>query len=282
MKLKRDLISLTGVKMPRLIYGTAWKKERTADLVFKAISEGFSGIDTACQPRHYEEKGVGDGLQRAILQGISREDIFLQTKFTPSGGQDLKSIPYDPKLPYEKQIEISLATSLKNLNVSYIDSFVLHSPLRDHEELMEVWRAMEKHFDEGKVKQLGISNLYHFDQLITLFRDARIKPAVLQNRFYRESFYDHEIRNFALEKGIFYQCFWTLTANPHLLDGVVIQSMAKRRGKSAAQIFFRSLTQMGIIPLTGTCSTEHMKDDLSIFEFELSDEELLQIKELLQ
>ncbi|MBW1609002.1 MAG: aldo/keto reductase, partial [Deltaproteobacteria bacterium] len=82
------LITSAGVKMPRIIYGTAWKKDRTGDLVVKAIQTGFRGIDTACQPKHYNEALVGTALQRLKSHCIEREELFLQTKFTPLSGQD--------------------------------------------------------------------------------------------------------------------------------------------------------------------------------------------------
>lgn len=88
------LTTSVGVKMPRIIYGTAWKKDRTADLVEKAILAGFRGIDTACQPKHYNEPLVGAALQRLKDHGIKREVLFLQTKFTPLSGQDPKQVPY--------------------------------------------------------------------------------------------------------------------------------------------------------------------------------------------
>lgn len=80
--------------IPSIFYGTAWKKERTAELVQLALKSGFRAIDTACQPKHYQEAGVGEGILRS---GIPRDQIFLQTKFTPVDGQDPNKIPYDPK-----------------------------------------------------------------------------------------------------------------------------------------------------------------------------------------
>ena len=75
---------LSGVKIPKIIYGTAWKKDRTADLVETALEQGFLGIDTACQPKHYNEPGVGEGIQRVFSkQLLSRESLFIQTKYTP-------------------------------------------------------------------------------------------------------------------------------------------------------------------------------------------------------
>src|SRR5688572_18202335 len=126
---------------PSLIYGTAWKQERTAALVEKAILCGFRGIDTACQPKHYNEAGVGEALQRLEREGIARESLFLQTKFTPLGGQDPHDIPYDPSAPLAKQVSQSFQASLKNLHVEYLDALLLHSPLPRHEQTMEVWYA---------------------------------------------------------------------------------------------------------------------------------------------
>ena len=82
---------------PQLLYGTAWKKQDTEKLVKLAIKTGFRGIDTACQPKHYFEPGVGAALAALYAEGIvTRSDIFLQTKFTPIGGQDPNNVPYDP------------------------------------------------------------------------------------------------------------------------------------------------------------------------------------------
>ncbi len=107
------LTTSAGVKMPRIIYGTAWKKDRTASLVVKAIQAGFRGIDTACQPKHYNEPLVGAALLRLKDHGIEREALFLQTKFTPLSGQDLRQVPYDKNSPVELQVAQSFETSKK-------------------------------------------------------------------------------------------------------------------------------------------------------------------------
>jgi len=104
---------------------------------------------------------------------------------------------------------------LKNLRTNYVDSLVLHSPLSTHELTMEVYRVFEKFVDDGRVKQLGISNLYDYNRLKQLYNDARHKPSVIQNRFYADTNFDCEIRRFCREKNIFYQSFWTLTGSEH-------------------------------------------------------------------
>src|SRR5882724_5879840 len=164
--------SSEGVRSPKIIYGTAWKKADTARLVATAIEHGFRGIDTACQPKHYDEAGVGAGVAACLNAGLTRADLFLQTKFTSLSGQDPKRIPYDPNAPLPEQVAQSFAASLRNLRTDYLDSLVLHSPLADAQHTMTVWRAMESLVDVGGVRHLGISNCYRLDQLDSLYRSA--------------------------------------------------------------------------------------------------------------
>ena len=162
-----DLMTGLGIKLPRIIYGTAWKKERTAVLVEQALALGFRGIDTAGQPKHYDEAGVGLGLAQAMKLGLNRQDIYLQTKFTPLDGQDPQRIPYDPKASLSRQVEQSFAQSLQNLRTDYLDGLILHSPLPKRKDLLEVWAAMECIVDAGGARLLGISNCYELEQLGT-------------------------------------------------------------------------------------------------------------------
>ncbi|HAT51181.1 MAG: aldo/keto reductase [Nitrospirae bacterium] len=270
--------SLSGVRMPRILYGTAWKKERTAALVEQALTLGFRGIDTACQPKHYHEPGVGEGVQAVQDKGLSRQEIYLQSKFTPFGGQDPMRIPYDPKASLAQQVVQSCQTSLKNLQTDYLDGLILHSPLAHAEEMQEVWQAMEGLHAKGVVRQLGISNCYSLPLFTQLFHAAKVKPAVLQNRFYAETRYDRELRQFCHQQHIIYQSFWTLTANPRILRHPLVQLLARKYQCSTPQIFFRYISQIGIMPLTGTTSATHMQEDLAIFEYELTPDECLEVE----
>jgi diketogulonate reductase-like aldo/keto reductase len=271
-----------GVRMPRIIYGTAWKKEHTADLVEQAVVTGFRGIDTAAQPKHYDESRVGQALLRLQEHGIQREELFLQTKFTPLQGQDPARVPYDRNAPVQEQVLQSFTASQDNLQTDHIDSYILHSPLAPHSLLMNVWQSMERIYKDGGVSQLGISNCYMPDVLAALYDDAEIKPAVVQNRFYRQTGYDRSLRALCAEKSIIYQSFWTLTANPHILDSDDVRQIARRFGKTEAQVFFRYLSLTGIVPLTGTTSQTHMRQDLDIFDFALSDTDMRTISLLLE
>ena len=267
---ERQIISAFGVAMPRLIYGTAWKKERTAAFVELALRSGFRGVDVACQPKHYHEAGVGEALSAASSNGLARSEIYVQTKFTPLAGQDPNDIPYDPRASLSRQVIQSFETSLRNLRTDYLDGLLLHSPYSDDRDTLEAWRAMERLYDQGGVRQLGVSNFYELRRLETLCRNARIKPAVIQNRFYAKTHYDRDIRVFCKESGLVYESFWTLTANPEILAAPDMIELAAKYGRSPAQLFFRYLTQLDIVCLTGTSSKEHMEQDLSIFEFRLS------------
>ena len=142
------------------------------------------------------------------------------------------------------------------------------------------WQAMEAQVEAGKVGQLGISNCYGLQQLESLCSEARIKPAVLQNRFYADTCYDRDLRAYCRKQGIVYQSFWTLSANPQVLSHRTVTALAEKYQCTAAQILFRYLTQVGVAPLTGTRSDGHMRDDLAIFEFQLTDAELTRMSAL--
>ena len=114
--------------LPDFLYGTAWKEDRTAALTELAVRTGFRAIDTANQRRHYFEAGVGEGLAAAYRAGIvTRDDLFLQTKFTYQRGQDHR-LPYDPAASLAAQVAQSIASSLEHLGTDHVDSFVLHGP----------------------------------------------------------------------------------------------------------------------------------------------------------
>lgn len=228
---------------------------------------------------------MGDALaQLAEEDNISRDSIFIQTKFTPLDGQG-SNVPYDRDAPIREQVAQSFAVSQKNLKTPVVDSLVLHSPIRPFEKTLEAWRAMEAIFKSGGARQLGISNCYELDFLAELVQRAEVPPSVLQNRFRRETDYDVELRKFCREHGILYQSFWTLTANPRVLSSDAVTSASKRLGFTPEQTFFHYLTHFedGFQPLTGTKSEEHMRQDLDAVNAEalLTEAEALEIHGLL-
>ena len=265
---------------PSFLYGTAWKEERTASLTRRAIEAGFRGIDTANQRRHYFEQAVGDALQEVYREGkLRREDLFLQTKFTYAGGQDHR-LPYDPHADYPTQVRQSFASSLEHLRTDYLDSYVLHGPSVGRglsEADVAVWKEMEALCRAGQARVIGVSNV-SLGQLRLLVESAEIAPRYVQNRCFAVNHWDRDVRRYCAECDIVYQGFSLLTANVHVLGGPEMVGMARRRGKTIAQLVFRFAQQVGMLPLTGTTDPRHMQEDLASSTFDLSEDELRQIE----
>lgn len=268
--------------IPRYFYGTAWKEEKTLSLTVEALQAGFTAIDTANQRKHYYEEAVGLGVQKFLeLKNKTRKDLFLQTKFTFARGQDHRK-PYQEKDSYTKQVSDSFTSSLAHLQTSYIDSYVLHGPYSGegiHEEDLETWTAMEKLAEDKKVRFLGVSNV-DATQLLTFYENAKIKPSFVQNRCYADSAWDKDVREICTEKGMVYQGFSLLTANQRELRNPLISEIARKYNKGIAQIIFRFCQQLNMICLTGTTNPLHMKSDLEIYDFELSEKEVSQIEKI--
>jgi diketogulonate reductase-like aldo/keto reductase len=275
-------MTISDFLVPDFIYGTAWKEERTAGLVELAARVGFRGIDTANQRRHYFEAGVGEGLAAAYRARIvTRDDLFLQTKFTYRRGQDDR-LPYDPAARVGVQVEQSLAGSLEHLGTDYVDSYVLHGPASGYgwtDADAEVWEAMQRERDAGRARLLGVSNvsLRHLEQMIEVHGEA---PAFVQNRCYARLGWDREVRRFCGERKIVYQGFSLLTANVEVLRHPVVSGIAERAECTPAQEVFAFARAVGMLPLTGTSNAEHMRQDLESVRLKLSPEAVRAIEGL--
>jgi diketogulonate reductase-like aldo/keto reductase len=260
---------------PSFIYGTAWKKEATARLVETAVGAGFHAIDTANQPWHYDEPLVGEALKALADKGVARSSLFIQTKFTPVDGHDHR-VPYDPELDLRNQVAQSFESSLRHLHTDYLDSYLLHGPYSSRglgNSDWEVWGAIEEIHRSGRARMIGISNV-NAEQLDLLVTKARIKPMVVQNRCYANRGWDREVRAICRDHGITYQGFSLLTANRNVVRHPVVVSVARRLGMQAEQVIFRFAIQVGMVPLTGTTSEVHMKEDLRVFAIQLTREEV--------
>jgi len=260
---------------PSFIYGTAWKKEATTELVKTAVKAGFKAIDTANQAKHYSESLVGEALAALARDGISRDSLWLQTKFTSLNGQD-ERLPYDPKANLTTQVKQSFESSLQHLKTDRIDSYLLHGPYSFPNlgaEDWEVWKAIEEIHRSGRAGAIGISNVNHL-QLAALVEKAAIKPMMVQNRCYANRGWDREVRTICLRHGITYQGFSLLTANVPVLRHPPVISIARRLGVDTMQVVFRFAMQVGMVPLTGTTDEQHMKEDLAVSGIVLTEEEV--------
>ena len=250
---------------PYLIYGTAWKGGETYGHVYDAIMAGFRFVDTACQPRHYFEPGVGEGWVRAAQElRLSRSDLHFQTKFSSLKAQDPDNIPYDKDAPLEDQVRQSLAASLVNLKTLYVDSLIMHGLESTHEDSMRVWRVFESFVDDGRVLKLGISNCYDLQEFASIYDEARVKPSYLQNRFYADTGFDIELRKFCAEKGVTYQSFWTLAASRDALATPEAIDMARAKGLTPQTLMYAFMMRLNHTPLDGTTSVDHMKEDVEV------------------
>jgi diketogulonate reductase-like aldo/keto reductase len=261
-----------SVQLPDFLYGTAWKEERTAALTELALRTGFRGIDTANQRKHYCEAGVGEGLAAAYRAGVTtRGELFLQTKFTDRHGQDHR-LPYDPSAKLATQVAQSLTSSLDHLKTDYVDSFILHGPSSNHAWTTadsEVWEAMRREREAGRTRLLGVSNvrLHHLEHM----KSAGLElPTFVQNRCFARLGWDREVRRFCAENKITYQGFSLLTANPEVLQHSPLIALARSLDATPAQMIFRFSRAIGILPLTGSASEQHLRQDLASRDLELT------------
>jgi len=274
--MRRMTIHVHGVRVPSMLYGTAWKEDATEGLVADALDAGFRGIDTANQRKHYNEEAVGRAVIAKLREGmVRREDLFLQTKFTHRDGQDHR-LPYDEDAPIATQVEQSFASSLAHFEVEALDSLILHGPSeRDRlgETDKQAWRAMEQIARAGRVKLLGASNVTA-NQVQELVAMAHVPVSFVQNRCYADRGWDRAVRAACDEHQIVYQGFSLLTANRQVLTNGEVRAIAARHKRTPAQIVFRFAQQVGMLPLSGTKDPDHMQHDLVVETFSLDAEEL--------
>ncbi|KAG2418519.1 hypothetical protein HFD88_001620 [Aspergillus terreus] len=248
-------------QVPLLIYGTAWKEERTGKLSQEALENGFTGLDTANYPTAYNEPLTGDSIEASLKTGIKREHLFIQSKFTPLWAHDKDKIPFDPHQSIEGQIRESVQQSLAHLKVDYLDAFLLHAPYEDENDNLVAWRVLET-FVPHQIRCLGVSN-FSLPQLRKVFESSIAKPVIVQNRFFQDTGYDTELRAFCADHGILYQAFWMLKANSEILESDLLSSVAEKLGVEKELAFYILILGLGgTCILDGTTKSERMVRDL--------------------
>lgn len=218
---------------------------------------------------------MGDALLALAHEGVARDRLFLQTKFTPTDGQDHRT-PYDASAAITTQVTQSFDSSLAHLHTDYLDAYLLHGPYQRQgfgAEDWEAWAVIEGLYQSAKTKTIGISNVTS-EQLAQLCAQAAVKPMVVQNRCFAARGWDKEVREICRAHGIVYQGFSLLTANREVFADPGIRGIARRLGTGLAQVVFRFAMQVGMLPLTGTTNPQHMKDDLQAEQLVLTAEEM--------
>jgi len=259
-----------GVAMPLLLYGTAWKKERTEELVKLAFRNGFRGIDSANQGRHYNEAGTGTAVAASVAKGLStRGELFLQSKYTYPRGHESGSEPYDVAATVREQVRQSFASSLQKFGTDYLDSYLLHGPLvkkRLRSSDLEVWATLEELYAEGRVRAIGVSN-FDAHQLSELISSAKVVPHLAQVRTFAVKGWDDRsggVRKICQEHSIVYEAYSLLTANRAALKSTAMQTVAASRKETEQQVAFRYALGLGMVVLTGTTDDAHMAQDLFV------------------
>ncbi|AMM94290.1 glyoxal reductase [Peribacillus simplex] len=254
-----------GVKMPWFGLGV-FKVEEGPELVNAvkvAIKHGYRSIDTAAI--YENEEGVGQGILEGLKEaGISREDLFVTSKV------------WNADLGYESTIA-AYEKSLKKLGLEYLDLYLIHWPVEG--KYKEAWRALETLYKEGKVKAIGVSN-FQIHHLKGLMKDAEVKPMVNQVECHPR-ITQKEVQAFCKEQGIQLEA-WSPLMQGELLDNDVLQAIAAKHGKSVAQVILRWDIQNGIVTIPKSTKEHRIVENSSVFDFELTEEELNQIDGLNQ
>ncbi|MED3984410.1 aldo/keto reductase [Peribacillus simplex] len=254
-----------GVKMPWFGLGV-FKVEEGPELVNAvkvAVKHGYRSIDTAAI--YENEEGVGQGIREGLKEaGISREDLFVTSKV------------WNADLGYESTIA-AYEKSLKKLGLEYLDLYLIHWPVEG--KYKEAWRALETLYKEGKVKAIGVSN-FQIHHLKDLMEDAEVKPMVNQVECHPR-LTQKEVQAFCKEQGIQLEA-WSPLMQGELLDNEVLQAIATNHGKSVAQVILRWDLQNGIVTIPKSTKEHRIVENSSVFDFELTEEEMNQIDGLNQ
>ncbi|KUP04855.1 glyoxal reductase [Bacillus coahuilensis m2-6] len=252
-----------GIEMPEIGYGVFRVEEGSAleDAIVTAIKLGYRSIDTAAI--YGNEASVGNGIKKAIEQGlVTREELFVTSKVWNDG------LTFDETIAaYEE--------SLEKMGLEYLDLYLIHWP--GDNKYLEPWRALESLYKEKRVKSIGVSN-FQVHHLEDLRENAEITPVVNQIELHPKLIQE-EVRAYCQEHNILVEA-WSPLMNAELLSDETVGKIASTHGKSAAQVILRWDLQQGIITIPKSMTPSRMEENISIYDFTLSEEELAQLNAL--
>ena len=261
---RKDIVLNNGVKMPPIGYGVfrMTNPEECESAVVQAVKTGYRLIDTAAA--YENETAVGKAIKRVIAEGIvSREELFVTTKL------------WITNTSYEKAKE-GFQRSLDRLGLDYVDLYLIHQPYNDY---YGAWRALEELYEEGKVKSIGVDNFTQ-DRMADFLFFNKVKPAVnmIECNVYFQR--ENECR-YLKEQNILMQAWSPLAAGKEdLFTNEILCKIARKHQKSVAQIILRWLVLRGIVPVVKSANPVRIKENLDIFDFSLSEDEMKKITSL--
>ncbi|CAK6471019.1 aldo/keto reductase [Peribacillus castrilensis] len=248
-----------GVKMPQLGFGVFKVKNgnETVESVKKAIEVGYRAIDTAAI--YENEEGVGQAIREC---GVPREELFITSKV------------WNTEQGYETTLK-AFEDSLNRLGLEYLDLYLIHWPGKD--KYLETWRALEKLYKDGKVKSIGVSN-FHVHHLENLLANSEVKPVVNQIELH-PLLTQVEIRDYCAKHEIKVES-WSPLGRGNLLEEPTIKHIAKKHGKSSAQVLIRWHLQHDLVVIPKSITPSRIKENAQVFDFSLSLNEMNQIDAL--
>ncbi|AFZ91708.1 MULTISPECIES: aldo/keto reductase [Bacillus] len=252
-----------GVEMPWFGIGV-FKVEEGAELVNAvktALVHGYRSVDTAAI--YGNEEGVGEGIRQGLQEaGLKREDIFVTSKV------------WNADLGYEETLK-AFDTSLEKLGLDYLDLYLIHWPVEG--KYIDAWRALETLYRDGRIKAIGVSN-FQIHHLKHLMKETEIKPMINQVE-YHPRLTQKELLAFCTEQDIQLEA-WSPLMQGQLLDHPVLQEIAEKYGKSAAQVILRWDLQNGVITIPKSTKKHRIEENANVFDFELSADDIKRIDDL--
>lgn len=253
-----------GLKMPLVGYGVfrVPEGEDLAEAVKTAIAKGYRSIDTAQVYRN--EESVGRGIRAAIEEGlVTREELFITSKVWNDG------------LSYEETLA-AYDSSLEKIGLDYLDLYLVHWPGIDT-NYVEVYKALEKIYQDGRVRSIGVSN-FHVHHLEILLKETKVIPVINQIEFHPH-LTQKEVRAYCTDKDIQVEA-WSPLMNGGLLEEALIQELASKYDKTPAQIVLRYDVQHNVVTIPKTMTATRMVENLDVFDFTLTDGEMAQLDAL--
>lgn len=249
-----------GVKMPILGFGVFQidDMKECEEAVYNALKAGYRLIDTAAA--YGNEEAVGRAIKRS---GIPREEIFVTTKLWVSDAN------------YEKA-KLAFETSLKKLDLEYIDLYLIHQPFND---VYGAWRAMTKLYKEGKIKAIGVSNFYP-DRLVDFIMNNEVVPAVnqVETHPFNQQVKANEIMK---EYGVQIESWGPFAEGKNgIFTNEILSEIGKKYNKSVAQVILRWLIQRDVVVIPKSVRKERIEENFNVFDFELNSEDMGKISEL--